>query len=285
MGNATDRDAMIGRIRERVSKPWKMIELYRNWLLALLDRLHLVGQRPVLYQLRNGVKFSLEAGTLDVRIINEIWIDQIYTRWPGFSIRDGWTVADLGGQKGIFSVLAATSAKDVKVYTFEPAPENFASLRQNLELNALSNVKSFNLAVGSEDGEAILHLAAESGCNSLIQRSDVTKRGDVRVETWSMGKVLRALPTPVNLLKMDIEGMEYDALLSCSAEDLERVERIALECHGDHIDTGHSNSELIRFLEERGFSTHHPERCILLAARTPSPALQFDPAVVASALQ
>jgi FkbM family methyltransferase len=181
-----------------------------------------------------------------------------------------------GGQKGIFSVLAATSAKDVKVYTFEPAPESFASLCRNLELNALSNVKGFNVAVSSKEGEAVLHLAAESVCNSLIQRSDVAQRGDVRVEVWSMAKLLKALPAPINLLKMDIEGMEYDALLSCSDEDLKRVERIALEYHDDHIRTGRSNSELIQFLNERGFSTDlHPERRILLAARTPCPAPQL----------
>lgn len=245
-----------------------MFGLYRNWQVALLDRLHLLSRRPVLYRFRNGVRLCVEARTLDVRIINEIWIDRIYTRWPGFSIRDGWVVVDLGGQKGIFSVLAAKSAKAVKVYTFEPAPESFASLRRNLELNALPDVKVFNVAVSSRDGEAILHLAAESGCNSFFLRSDVALRGDVKVETWSMAKLLKRLPTPINLLKIDIEGVEYDALLSCSAQDLKRVERIALEYHDDYIPTGHSSSQLIQFLEETGFSTHlHPERNILLAKR------------------
>src|SRR5439155_18478279 len=39
------------------------------------------------------------------------------TSSPGFSIRDGWVIADVGGHKGIFSVSAATRARNVMVYT------------------------------------------------------------------------------------------------------------------------------------------------------------------------
>lgn len=251
-----------------IDKSRRVAHLYRNWPTALLDRSRLIPRRPLLYHLRNGVGFHVQARSFDVQVINEIWIDNIYTPSPRFSIRDGWTVADIGGQKGIFSILAATSARGVKVYTFEPAPDSLAILRCNIALNALSNVTIFGVAVSSKDGEAHLYLAADSGCNSLIQRSDVPIRGNVRVEAWSMERVLKTIPPPVNLLKIDIEGMEYETLLSCPAEYLQRVERIALEYHDDHIQTSRSTSELVSFLNSRGFSTHlRPERRILLAEK------------------
>jgi FkbM family methyltransferase len=159
----------------------------------------------------------------------------------------------------------------VKVYTFEPAPDSLATLRRNVALNALSNVTIFGVAVSSRDGEARLHLAADSGCNSLIQRSDVPIRGDVKVETWSMERVLKTIPHPVNLLKMDIEGMEYETLFSCPSAYLQRVERIALEYHDDSIQTNNNTSELISFLMSSGFSAHvWPERRILFAERNNS---------------
>jgi len=210
----------------------------------------------------------VQARSFDVQVINEIWIDKIYTPSPQFTIRDGWNVADIGGQKGIFSVLAATSARGVKVYTFEPAPESLATLHRNVALNSLSNVSIFGVAVSSKDGEADLHLAADSGCNSLLHRLDVPIRGDVRVETWSMERVLKTIPHPINLLKMDIEGMEYETLRSCPTEYLQLVERIALEYHDDSIQTGSSTSELVSFLNSKGFSTHlWPDRKILFAER------------------
>ncbi len=256
----------VGALPERAHKVWGMTRLFQNWPLAVLDRSHLVPRRPVLYKLRNGVKFLVQARTFDVQVINEIWIDRIYTPPARFSIRDGWTIADVGGQKGIFSVLAATSARGVKVYTFEPSPASFAILNQNIALNALSNITTFCIAASSKDGKAYLHLAADSVCNSLFRRSDVDLTCGVPVETWSMERVLESIPPPINLLKMDIEGMEYETLLSCPVKRLRTVERIVLEYHDSQIQTGHSTYELIDFLKSSGFATYlNPERRILFA--------------------
>jgi hypothetical protein len=68
------------------------------------------------------------------------------------------------------------------------------------------------------------------------------------------------IASPVNLLKMDIEGMEYEILLSCSLDNLQKIERIALEYHDDLIRTPHRVSELVDFLSTRGFSIYlHPD--------------------------
>gem|GEM_PF-5382336 len=87
---------MLAALQHKMLNAWRMVCAYENWPLALLDRLHLVPQRPVLYRLRNGVKFRVVAGTLDVRIINEVWLDRVYALHPDFAIRQGWTVVDLG---------------------------------------------------------------------------------------------------------------------------------------------------------------------------------------------
>lgn len=246
-----------------------MTQLYENWPLALLDRLHLIGRRSVVYRLRCGVKFLVLAGSLDVRIINEIWVDKVYTPIPEFSICDGWVIVDIGSQKGIFSVLASTSAAGVQVYAFEPFPQNYSFLCRNIRLNALSNVKPYNVAVGGKDGEAILHLdTTQMDVHSLIRFPGSTPSGEIPVQVWSLKRVVNSIEPRINLLKMDIEGMEYEALLSCSGEDLERVERIALEYHDDSIPTGHTVSELVEFLESRGFGARlFRERRILLADR------------------
>jgi FkbM family methyltransferase len=238
--------------------------------MAVLDKLHLVRPRPIVYRLRDRVELSVCARTYDAYIINEIWIDGVYTSSPGFAILDDWVIADLGGHKGIFAVFAAIRARGVKVYTFEASPENFALLSHNIQRNKLSNVKAFNVAVSGRDGESTLHLYPDNGQNTLLQRSDPALRsiGDIRVETWSMARVLKTIASPVNLLKMDIEGMEYEALLSCPVGDLQTVERIALEYHDDLVRTPHHVSKLVDFLNASGFSTHlYPGRKILVAER------------------
>lgn len=238
--------------------------------MALLDKLDLVHPGLIVYHLRNGVELLLRARSYDAVICKEIWIDKVYTSTPGFSILDDWVIADVGGHIGIFSVFATTRAKGVKVYTFEPSPENFAILSRNIERNKLSNVKVFNVAVGGRDGNSILHLYPDGGQHTFLQRSDPTLCSvrEIKVETWSIARMLQTIAAPVDLLKMDIEGMEYEALLSCRWEDLQRIERIALEYHDIWVHTPHRVSELVDFLGEMGFSTYlPPDREILVAER------------------
>jgi FkbM family methyltransferase len=252
--------------------------LYANWPVAIRS-LMARERKPVVLRLRRGVDLSLLARSLDTYIVNEIWVDKIYTPSKRFAIRDGWVVLDLGGHKGIFSVFAATAAKNVKVFTFEPSPENFKLLSHNLELNHLSNVSAFNIAVSGQSGESVLHLFPDHGQNTLLQRANQQLRptSDVTVETWSLARILQEVATPVNLLKMDIEGMEYETLFSCPPEQLRKIERIALEYHEDVVLTSHRVPELVEFLNGGGFSTRlDPAREILLAERVCEEKISFQ---------
>jgi FkbM family methyltransferase len=129
-------------------------------------------------------------------------------------------------------------------------------------------VKAFNIAVSQAEGERVLHLAAEPVCNSLLMRTDVAMRGDITVKAWSLERVLRTVGSSVDLLKMDIEGLEYEVLLSCSPQALGVVERIALEYHDKAVSGTHDVSQLSAFLNRNGFSTQlNVTRRILLAQR------------------
>jgi FkbM family methyltransferase len=261
---------MIREIRREVSLACRVIGLHRNWPTVFLDRLHFVRPQPIVYHLRNGLELFGHTGTRDRFIIHEIFVDQVYTRSPGFGIRDDWIVADVGGHKGIFAVFAATRAKNVKVYSFEPSPQSFALLSDNIRRNGLSNVKAFNIAVTGKDGESTLYLHREAGQNTLLQRSDAALQsiGDAKVITWSLERVLKTIGSPISLLKMDIEGMEYEALFSCPSEVLQKVERIALEYHDDWVHVPHQVGELVDFLNGKGFATNLlVDRRILVAKR------------------
>jgi FkbM family methyltransferase len=259
---------MLAGLRHKLLNAGRMVRTYQNWPLALLDRLHLVPPRPVIYRLRNGVSFHVVAGTLDVQIINEVWVDRVYALRPDFAIRPGWTVVDLGSHKGSFAILAATSAPGVRVYAFEPAPQNFDLLRQNIELNALSNLQCFNVAIGGRDGKRVLHLYSKHFLHSFYTRPDAAPCEEVPVEVWSLGRALGVSQGRIDLLKVDIEGMEFEALFACLPADLDRVERIVLECHDEKIDCGHTVSDLIAFIEKHKFATQFfPGRHILAAWR------------------
>ena len=153
------------------------------------------------------------------------------------------------------------------MYAFEPLPENFGFLSENIQLNALSNTKCFNVGVGPHDQRAALRLHRNQ-INSLFSYRGVPAYSQISVELWSLGRILETVGERIDLVKLDIEGMEFDALFSCLPSDLERVERIVLEYHDETIDCGHKVSELVGFLEMHKFTTQlFPAHRILAAWR------------------
>ncbi|MFM8859646.1 MAG: FkbM family methyltransferase, partial [Methylocystis sp.] len=87
-------------------------------------------------------------------LVQEIFIDNSYMK-NGLSILDGDCVFDIGANIGIFSLFAFSSAKDVKLFCFEPVPEVFSILKSNVFLHGL-NAELYNYAIGS--GSSIIEM-------------------------------------------------------------------------------------------------------------------------------
>ena len=68
---------------------------------------------------------------VDVRYIDEIIVKQSYTHNEEFFIHPHYTVVDLGAQLGIFTLLAASYAKNGKVFSVEPEKESYQFLCEN----------------------------------------------------------------------------------------------------------------------------------------------------------
>src|SRR5262245_26686629 len=102
----------------------------RNWPRFMFHySLGLVPDRP--YHFRNGAKLQIDRGVDHVPII------EIFMRGDYGTVADGAVVLDLGANIGTFSVYAATSAKTVTVYAYEPVAQYFRRLRHNIQINGL----------------------------------------------------------------------------------------------------------------------------------------------------
>ena len=217
-----------------MAKLWRavrMLGLYRDWRVAFRNRLarRTKGGR-VLYRLRCGARFSMEAGPHDVRVLNEVWLDRIYEPTAEFRVRDGWTVVDLGAHKGSFTVLAALSGPRTVVHAMEPAPDNLECLHRNIELNRATNVRVYERAVSSREGKSLIAVdSAASGRSSLIIERGFADL--VAVRTMRLEDLLTQIPGSIDLLKIDVEGAERDVFRHASAETFSRVRRIVLEYH------------------------------------------------------
>ena len=125
-------------------------------------------------------------------------------------LHSGDVVYDVGSNIGVCSVFAArkVSAKG-QVLAFEPGPETYQSLRDNIELNGLANLRAFEVALADYNGRAELIVGDDMLFSSLTKtRNGQTRNQTVRiVEGDSLREELN-LPRP-NLVMIDVEGSEY----------------------------------------------------------------------------
>ncbi|MCI4337326.1 MAG: FkbM family methyltransferase [Thermoplasmata archaeon] len=132
--------------------------------------------------------------------------------------RRGGVFIDCGANAGQYSVPLAGRFKEV--VAVEPNPTAVAILRQNLARNHLTNVSVVERAVTPASGIARLYQGEVLTTWGL---RDAAARY-VDVDSVRLDELLLA-HNHVDLLKLDIEGMEADVLLSASA--LSRVDSIS----------------------------------------------------------
>jgi len=129
------------------------------------------------------------------------------------------TVLDAGAFVGLYSLRASQFAR--RVVSLEPSPRNYAYLTANLSLNKISNVEPHELALSSKEG---ISAFTEAGTISGFDRN-----GRHLVETTTLDDVAESLGR-VDLLKMDIEGAEYD-VFAASKLAWKRIAKITAEVH------------------------------------------------------
>jgi len=202
---------------------------------------------------RSGYSFRVRSA-MDIWSIKETFLNRFYER-HGFKIHVGWTVIDVGAGVGDFTLFVA-QVNETRILAFEPHPESFVLLSDNLRLNGISNVEAYSETVSSEEG--IHHLGITDG-EPLKTRSHrepfANDANQIQVRSRSFSEIFNSHQLEsCDLLKMDCEGCEYDILMYSDVETLLKIKRIVLEYH-DNL-TPHRHEELQDFLIGQGFRVH-----------------------------
>lgn len=125
-------------------------------------------------------------------------------------VKEGMTVLDIGAHIGYYSLLASRLVgKEGRVYAFEPSPESYDLLLQNLELNDVTNAKPVQRAVSDKTGITELYLSRDSLASNTTSRAFPDWQ-PIEVQCVRLDTALKDVP--VDFIKMDIEGGETRAL-------------------------------------------------------------------------
>jgi FkbM family methyltransferase len=119
---------------------------------------------------------------------------------------------DVGSWIGPTVLYAAQICKEV--YCFEPDPYAYERLLANLRLNKVKNVKAFHSAIFNKDGVVkIGHPDGLGVSESSILRAEINNAVEVSCTTFET--IVKLLDIEkINMIKIDIEGAEFDLIPS-----------------------------------------------------------------------
>jgi len=170
----------------------------------------------------------------------------------------GGVFVDVGANEGYFSVVAArTVGRAGKVIAIEPQSRLQSVLQRNFALNHCEQVHLVCAAISDRAGEATLHLTpgVNNSASSLLRPTRYPLfRQSVRTTTLS-ALFDESGVTHCDLLKIDIEGWEYEAVLgSRTLFESGLVRAIALELHPRALTSrGLEITAITDFLTECGY--------------------------------
>lgn len=230
-------------------RKFRALSAFLRWQLGS----RLLG-RTVVHEWVNGARFFVRNGETGVT-------GNIYTGLDEFQdmgfvlhfIRSGDVFCDVGANVGSYSILACAACGASGV-AFEPVPETFGRLVENIRLNGLeSRVSCVNLAVGEVEGRLYFTDDGDTVNHALVPGSDLGSSVSVGVTTLdsAFGDEVPAL------IKIDVEGFEAAVIRGGRGVlGSTRLQALIVETIGSGARYGWDEAEIFLTLEKYGFSAY-----------------------------
>jgi FkbM family methyltransferase len=173
------------------------------------------------------------------------------------------TILDLGANAGFATLFFRRRFPEARIIAVEADPRTYARLVRNVA--SLRNVRTVHAAIVGQDGPVTFYPSLESIGSSMIPGPGAGR--GVSVPGVSISTLMQRNGLDfVDLLKVDIEGAELEAL---RVAPLDRVAELIAEIHYDLIDANEAVfRQLLEHFELRFVPLDQPQHALLYAARS-----------------
>jgi len=148
---------------------------------------------------------------------------------------------DIGANVGFYSLLFSLNCKHV--FAFEPFPRNLSYLERMCRINGLDNVTVLPFAVSDHVGFS----SFQAGANCALGKLD--RSGGQPVATISCDEFARLYGVTPSIMKIDVEGGEFDLLRGARELLSDAKPDILLSTHGDKL-----RQDCLALLKGHGYS-------------------------------
>lgn len=139
-------------------------------------------------------------------------------------------VLDAGANVGFFTLLSKIKGSK-RIYSLEPDPEAFEYLHQNFRQD--SRIICLNKALSDTADVSKFSISLGSSVSSTLSKYNFQSEVyDLFVETISIPYIL-SIEDTIDLVKLDIEGAEYDVLKNMSKYYYKKIKQFFIEFHGN----------------------------------------------------
>ncbi|MFF7593365.1 FkbM family methyltransferase, partial [Kitasatospora purpeofusca] len=217
------------------------------------------------YELPNGMTVFHQNRSETDFVFEEIFTHLEYLR-NGITLPAGACIVDVGANIGMFTLFAGSRVPDAKIYSFEPIPPVFDSLRRNVELHGL-NATVFDCGLAAEAKEETFtfyrhNTVISSSLTTATQAQDMVRSYlrnqeeltadgpatgdelvdelvDARMDSEQFTCRLRTLSEVIDeqgidgidLLKIDVENAEYEVLKGIDPRHWSMIRQLVVELH------------------------------------------------------
>jgi FkbM family methyltransferase len=168
---------------------------------------------------------------------------------------------DLGANVGYYSFFANQFISSGVIYAFEPIPVNAAIFQSHLKLNSKKiknqNIQLLPFAVSDKEQTVIFTNNSNLAEGNTYVKSSLhgTPSGTLEVKSYSIDSLVENGYRIPDIIKIDVEGAEYDVLLG-AVKTLEQYKpKLLLATHDCHVPG--IKDRCVQFLETRGYVLTH----------------------------
>ena len=175
---------------------------------------------------------------------------------------------DVGANIGATTIPLAKAYPDAKFYAFEPHPEVFADLQDNLSFNQLRNVKPYNIAI-TDDKFSTLDFYAQKnsdnlGLSSFKLNHDIGEYEKISVQCNSLDSLFSEISDRIAVIKIDTQGSELSVLRSSLAIISKFRPVIIFEYESEYFTSAEEDErarrEILDLFRTLGYSLHYIAR-------------------------
>jgi FkbM family methyltransferase len=185
-------------------------------------------------------------------------------------LKDGDTALDIGANIGLQSIrMSQVVGTKGKVLAFEPLVHLQEKFKRNIDLNRAANVKLFSYALSNVESEANFNINRGSwnqGTFNISNRQDGSEVQHVIIKVADDLPDIKLL-TRLDLVKIDVEGFEYQVLSGLKQTISIHKPRIIFEYDKNYWQAnGQSITECFEFLSNLGYTIYQitPVGCELV---------------------